>query len=77
MGLFEAITRDKDHDGVRIYFATKPKNAENSDRDGFVIIKTIPGSDPNTHVDYFGNRSNNIVRDEVADGGQGNGGTMP
>jgi hypothetical protein len=66
LDLFDKITKDGNSDGVRIYFGTKPKGADNSDRDGFVLIKTAHGITSGTHVDYFGSQTDR-------DGGQDNG----
>ena len=79
LGLFKAIAADKNYDGIGIYFATKLQDMEQGGSDAFVIIKTIAGPSPGTHVDYFGsNLPNGTARfEELADGGQDNGEQCP
>ena len=73
LGLFQTIIKDNKYDGLRIYFATKSQGSKQPGRDVFVLIKTVPGDSPSTHVDYFGTSSNNAKDVELADGGQDNG----
>jgi uncharacterized protein YraI len=60
IGMFEAFARDKNYDGIRIYFATRLKQAglEYSERDGFVITTTVAGSN-GSHVDDFECKTSN------------------
>jgi len=74
--LFQSFADDKNIDGLRIYFATKTTGMSQPGSDAFVLIKTIPGSTPGTHVDYFG--SPGVKRYKVvADGGQDKGEMCP
>jgi len=74
LALFEGITKDKTYDGLRIYFATKnPDPAQAGD--AFVIIKTVPGTAPASHVDYFGNPPS--FTGIADDGGNDNGELCP
>jgi hypothetical protein len=74
--LFQSFADDKNIDGLRTYFATKTNNMSQPGSDAFVLIKTIPGSAPGIHVDYFG--SPGVKRYKVvADGGQDNGEMCP
>ena len=41
VGLFQAFARDKNYDGIRIYFATKTAGSTQPGSDAFVIIKTV------------------------------------
>ena len=77
VGLFQAFTKDKNYDGLRIYFATKTAGSVQPGSDAFVIIKTVPGPASNSHVDYFGDSSASIRPYEVSDEGQDNGEECP
>ncbi len=74
LNLFQAFTDDKNIDGVRIYFATKTISTSQEGSDVFVLIKTVSGSAPGTHVDYFGSLG---VKYQLADGGQDKGEMCP
>jgi hypothetical protein len=52
--LFRSLADDNNIDGLCGYFANKVDSLRQVGSDAFVIIKTIPGSTPGAHDDYFG-----------------------